>query len=427
MNAFFIYLLRSSLFLAAFFGIYWFMLRHETFFRVNRTFLLLSGTLSMILPLLSLQQVVREPVSALAILLEPVLVTPRGVEHSFAGHLQWIWVAGMIYAAGMVLLLARFLTQFIRISRLARHSTVREISGFRVAVTERSCAPFSFFNMIFIGHNNLDKENIDAIILHEQVHIRQAHTFDLILAELVVIVQWFNPFAWFTARELKNIHEYLADDGVLQKGFPAGGYQQLILNETMGIRVDALANNFNISQIKNRIAMMTQKRSGRWAMCKILLVLPVIFFLGLLFSATSLNALPGKSKSAQESSTPFAAMATADTTTRLATPDKQPVFPGGEESMMKFMVENIKYPAEAMKKNITGKVYVSFNVEIDGSITGIKIIKGIGSGCDEEAFRVIGLMPKWKPGELKGKPVNANIVMPIKFALDCDKKEKPKK
>ena len=107
--------------------------------------------------------------------------------------------------------------------------------------------------------------------------------------------------------------------------------------------------------------------------------------------------------------------------------EKQPSFPGGQDGYVKFLVENIKYPAEAMKKSVMGTVYISFVVEKDGSVTDVKVLRGIGSGCDEEAVRVVKMMPKWNPGEEKGKPVAVQYNLPIKFKLDCNKKEEPKK
>ena len=168
--------------------------------------------------------------------------------------------------------------------------------------------------------------------------------------------------------------------------------------------------------------MMTQKRSGRWAISKITLALPAVVALGLLFSASTLHQGKTVEKIGPEAKSIGIAVSAPDTS-KYQVPDKQPVFPGGDEARSKFFAENIKYPAEAMKNKVTGKVFVSFNVAKNGAVTDVKLVKGIGSGCDEEAVRVVKLMPKWKPGEYKGKPVETNFVMPIKFALDCDKKD----
>ena len=94
-----------------------------------------------------------------------------------------------------------------------------------------------------------------------------------------------------------------------------------------------------------------------------------------------------------------------------------PEFPGGNQAMMDFVATNVKYPKEAMDKNISGRVMVQFVVEKDGSISDIKVAKGIGGGCDEEAVRVVKAMPKWKPGKEKGKPVRVGFMMPFAFKL----------
>lgn len=94
-----------------------------------------------------------------------------------------------------------------------------------------------------------------------------------------------------------------------------------------------------------------------------------------------------------------------------------PEFPGGEQAMMDFVAKNVQYPQEARDKEISGRVLVGFIVEKDGSIGDVKVVKGIGGGCDEEAVRVVKAMPKWKPGKDKGKPVRVSYMMPFTFKL----------
>ena len=107
--------------------------------------------------------------------------------------------------------------------------------------------------------------------------------------------------------------------------------------------------------------------------------------------------------------------------------EKQPSYPGGQDGYTKFLIANIKYPEEALKKGVTGTVYVSFIVEKNGAVTDVKVLRGIGSGCDEEAARVVKMMPNWNPGENKGVPVAVQYNLPIKFNLDCKKTDAPKK
>ncbi len=97
--------------------------------------------------------------------------------------------------------------------------------------------------------------------------------------------------------------------------------------------------------------------------------------------------------------------------------EQMPVFPGGEDSMYKFITANVTYPQVAREKNISGTVIIIFIVEQDGSITNAKVVKGIGGGCDEEALRVVKLMPKWNPGKQAGKPCRVQFQLPLKFSL----------
>lgn len=104
--------------------------------------------------------------------------------------------------------------------------------------------------------------------------------------------------------------------------------------------------------------------------------------------------------------------------------EKMPEYPGGDDARIKFMVENIKYPEQAKKNGIQGVVFVSYIVEKDGKISNVKTIRGIGGGCDEEAERVISLMPNWKPGFQKGQPVRVQFNLPVRFSLDKSNKSK---
>jgi hypothetical protein len=170
------------------------------------------------------------------ILLDPVLITPAKVEHTLSAHLQWIEVATVVYLTGALIFLLRFGLQLIQLYRITRHFGIKESHGQRVVFIDRGYSPFSFFNLVFINEEAIPAGSLATILEHERVHIRQHHTLDMILVELAAIIQWFNPIIWLTGREMKSIHEYLADEGVLQTGISRSQYQQMILDETMGIQ-----------------------------------------------------------------------------------------------------------------------------------------------------------------------------------------------
>jgi protein TonB len=193
----------------------------------------------------------------------------------------------------------------------------------------------------------------------------------------------------------------------------------MILNETMGIQVNGLSNNFNVSLLKKRMMMMTKIRSSLWRRIKFLLVLPVILVVMAIVSAGTPQPAPEKSSVAgpqtgKAEKSPAKVVENQDTAVYTVV-EKLPAFPGGADACAKFFKENIRYPEEALKKDIRGTVFVNFIVQTDGSVTNVKIMRGIGGGCDEEAYRVARMMPRWTPGEQKGKPVKVAFVLPVKF------------
>jgi TonB family protein len=426
MNNIVTYLVQSAISLMVLYSLYWIFLRRETFFHVNRFYLLSTLFLSMVIPVFNFRIFTGGPISSMIILLDPVIITPEKIERARSGHLSWFEITGVIYLTGVVIFTIRLFIQMIQLVLIVHRSKSSRQEGMNIVFVDRGYSPFSFFNMVFIRKEYYVDGKLTPVLTHEKVHIHQFHTLDLLLIEIVTIVQWFNPFAWFLGKSMKSIHEFLADEGVLKEGFLKSDYQTLILNEAMGIQVNNLTNNFNVSLLKNRISMMTKSRSGAWAVSKVLITLPAILLLVFFFSASpavKMNAQETKPKTGQADK--LQKQSEENTTNQQV--EEQPSYPGGSTEMSKFIIQNIKYPEAAKKKGIQGKVFVNFTVEKDGSISDAKVTKGIGSGCDEEALRVVKLMPKWIPGKIKGKPVSVRVTLPVMFALDGDKEKKEEK
>jgi TonB family protein len=340
----------------------------------------------------------------------------------------------VIYITGAAIFALRFIFQLGQLLWLVYQHGITRHEGMRVVFVESNYSPFSFFNLIFINRKEMNQENIREIIAHEQVHIRQKHSLDLILLELLTIVQWFNPVIWFYRTSVKSLHEYLADEGVLISGFDPVSYQQALLGQTLGIQVNDLTNNFNHSLLTKRFIMMTKNKSNQLAKLKALLVAPLAFMLAVAFTTSPvMTALAQVEKSPQQTLAsppppdvpppppPIGENAkqqsyTTDTTIFVVV-DQMPEFPGGDEARMKYLMENINYPEEARKKGIQGTVYISFVVEADGRITDVKILRGIGGGCNEEAVRVVENMPNWIPGKQRGQAVRVQFNMPFRFTL----------
>jgi TonB family protein len=430
MNEIMKYLLESGCCLAALYLVFWLFLRSDTFFTVNRVYLLSAGILSAVIPLFPFEFAPGSPLAPMVVFLDPVIVTSDVIGQTALFNLRWFEVLGIIYLTGVAIFALRFAVQLVQLSLLVRHTGITRRDGMNLVLVDRGYSPFSFFNLLFIKKEYASDQRLSAVIEHERIHIRQLHTADLVVAELLTIVQWFNPFAWLLQRSVKTVHEYLADEGVLRKGIPGDDYRRLIFGQVLGVQVNNLTNNFNVSLIKNRMIMMTKSRSAKMAGLKAIFALPVLFAVVLYFSAGTNSTLSAqdkgvpvekeaqlKAKQAQESSEPV-----YGSDPKLV-PDHQPEYPGGMEALGQFMGANIKYPEAAKKNGIQGTVLVCFIVNTDGSIVNAKVMKGIGSGCDEEALRVVKAMPKWKPGYMNNaKPVRVQFVLPINFKLDEKKK-----
>ncbi len=435
MSELFRYLIQSSVCIAALYMVFWLFLRKDTFFTINRIYLLLAILFSLIVPLFSFQFMTPQTMTPVMIFLQPVLITPEKLESLAASHLSWMEAIGIIYLTGVIIFSLRFLIQLIQLWLVVRRNGVTQREGMKLVFVDKGYSPFSFFNVIFIKKELSENEQLKAILQHEQVHIRQYHSIDLILTEILTIVQWFNPCVWLIQRSLKSLHEFLADEGVMKFGFRMREYQQLIFDQTLGKQINNLTNNFNVSLIKKRIIMMTKSRSNAVARMKIVLALPAALLVLVSFSSASAIYLTTPENSSQ---TVKAISVEHQTTADQSKPQKEdtifkvvekmPLFNQGKDELYSYLGKNIKYPDEAKEKGIQGTVYVTFVVEKNGSITNVKILRGIGAGCDEEAVRVVKSMPKWTPGYQDGKPVRVVFNLPIKYKLSKEKtKTEPEK
>ena len=427
MSNFITYLLQSSAIMAVLYSVYWLFLRNDTFFHVNRAYLLLTLLLSLGVPLVDFSFLTRTAAAPFVVLLDPVVITSERIERIASGHLSWFEIAGIIYITGVVIFSARFIIQLIQLGLIIRRNKITRQEGCNIVFVDRGYSPFSFFNLIFIKKEYYIDGKLTPVLAHEKIHIHQHHTLDLMIVEIAIILQWFNPFAWLLGRSIKSIHEFLADEGVLRQGFLKNEYQTLILNEAMGLQVNNLTNNFNISLIKNRIAMMTKNRSANRNLVKVLAAIPALLVVLFFFSAGT--ATPTSAQESQAADKP-AITQKAEPQTKVdenepvfTVVEEMPSYQGGQDEMFKYLVTNIKYPDEAKQKGITGRVFITYVVEKDGTVSNVKVLRGIGGGCDEEALRVVSSMPRWNPGKQKGQPVRVQFNLPIMFSLDKGEKK----
>ena len=383
---------------------------------------------------------------------------------------------------------------------------------------------FSFFNFSFFPDENV----VPDIVRHELSHIRHHHSVDVIFAEIMMIIQWFNPFIYLYKKELQSLHEYQADRDVVATGVDKKNYMMLILQQCTAVDFSGMSNNFSLILTKKRLKMITRNEKNKRLWWRLLAILPV--FAVLLIANTKVTAQEKKNEDIKKdiitlqmgnfelfnddgtqmqlndtviyyedgSYTKFESSEAADpftgemrktfkatTCSADGTPnpnvnftirevekhgdtmmysidpftisrdqfnkikitsdedinvkvkhqnndsiyqqvDVMPEFPGGQNAMIQFMVDNVNYPQKAKDANIQGKVYVSFVVEKDGSVDEVKLMRGIGGGCDEEAVRVVKAMPKWVPGKKDGKYVRVSYMLPFFFKLNNEEKENQK-
>ncbi len=477
------YLLESGISLSLFALVYFMFLRRETFFSVNRWFLLVSIGFSALLPLLHVPFYAPQ-----ATLLPEVTVTPYinllsavtiystsltlGAERFVLTYSLF----GYIYLLGVVFFAGNFFLRIYQIIRIIAHNRIISEGKIKLVILDEETSPFSFLNYIFVSKNLQTTNGWEKMLEHEKQHIQQGHTFDVLILEFIAVFQWFNPFFWMFRRALRENHEFLADKAVISKGTAPLWYKQILINQYVGGQI-VLANNFNYSLIKTRIKMMSKIKSGKLANVKILIGFVLAASLVAVFACEQKESIKTEVISNTEKSVSMnfdghalkitgdsagieklhslievagdykmvrnvetGAMELQSKTNKVDeivaiaydrqeksekgqnevffVVEQMPEFPGGELALRKFIAHSVKYPTEATKKGIQGKVFVNFVVEKDGSVGAVKIARGVDPLLDQEAIRVVSELPKWEPGKQKGQAVRVSYTIPINFALE---------
>jgi len=433
MNSLFIILIQSSASIILLYLVYHIFLRKDTFFKTNRFYLVTSLLFSVIVPFIDLSRILPNQDGVLLVILDPIIITPDGIQQSVEANTGLYNILLSIYLTGVVIFSLRFVYQLFQIYTLTRKFGIDRKQGLRMVFTNKNYSPFSFFNLVFLDKKDIDSPGYQKIIAHERVHVEQWHSLDLLILEFITIFLWFNPFIWLYRHAVKTLHEYLADEGVLHSGVDANVYSALLFEQSTGIQVNDLANNFSKSLLKRRFTMMTKSRSKQIARAKLLFALPLALSTLLLISFSpdmiaqeDVKAQPQKTEKVvtkQGPEDPPPPPKPQDEVPIFTVVEVMPKYPGGNEAMYKYLGENIKYPEKAKKEGIQGKVFVTYVVEKDGSISNVKILRGVEESLDKEAMRVIAAMPKWKPGTQNGKAVRVQYTLPIKFTLNKEKEQ----
>ncbi|WP_277232973.1 M56 family metallopeptidase [Phocaeicola salanitronis] len=439
MGLFFIYILKASVCLALFYLFYKVLLSKETFHRFNRLALLGILVLSCLLPAVKIAisepTALNQTVSDLESLLMLAELNAGTEAAETVSRFGWQEAMVSIYLTGAFCCCIKSLIGIGRICTVIRRNRKERLADGSILVRyPGKIAPFSWMHYIVMPDTDLQEDN-RAIVEHEQAHIRLRHSWDLLLAQACIVVQWFNPAAWLVKQELQNIHEYEADEAVLASGVNAKEYQLLLIKKAVGSRLYSLANSLNHSSLKKRITMMMRKKSNPWARAKYLYVLPLAAV------AVAAFARPEISKPLEEISrvkvTEFPAISDAVTSESIEKNDtlkdneeepytaveQMPQFPGGPSELMKYISANLRYPEDAKRDKTEGRVIARFTVKEDGSIGDVNIVRGVSPSLDAEAVRVLSGMPKWEPGMQNGKAVPTLYTVPVVFRIIEDGKQ----
>ena len=282
MGVFFIYILKSSVCLVLFYLFFRLLLSKETFHRFNRMALLGVLFFSLLIPCIEVTTRHQVEVQQAVLSIEQLLLmaeleaTPANVGAvQEMSAISWVQIVLLVYLAGILFLACRNIYSLICLFRLIHSGKHEKLEkGVTLVVHNQEIAPFSWMKYIVISRKDLE-ENGREILIHEMAHIHHRHSVDLLVADICIFFQWFNPSAWLLKQELQNVHEYEADETVINEGVNAKEYQLLLIKKAVGTRLYSMANSFNHSKLKKRITMMLKEKSNPWARLKYLYVLPL--------------------------------------------------------------------------------------------------------------------------------------------------------
>ncbi len=432
------YLYEASIALAILYLPFIFIGRKNTFHKTNRAILVASLIISVCLPFININ--VSAASGGQGILqLQEVIITPGNNVVDSSGYSVFSIVLTAYFSISALLLLidlGKIAAVFIK----NRNAKYVKHDDYTMVYTNQESSPFSLFKYLFINKENHSEEDMQIIITHELQHIHHHHYLDNILMEIIRLLFWIHPAVYLFQRSLKNIHEYQADMETVQHT-DRSHYLRLLYSETLRPQQIGMANHFSYSPLKRRLKMMLQKPTKKYAGIYYFTWIPVTALLVFFLGTTQVNAQTTKTgekevkTSTQDVPPPPPPSYTVKNgevirsnkpvkpTESKKEPgvwlvvEEQPYFPGGESERIKFLVENLKYPEEARKDSISGTVYVTFIVEKSGDISNINILKGVHPSIDQEAMRVIELMPPWTPGKTNGEAVRVRFNMPLQFKL----------
>lgn len=441
MGPFFAYALTVAIYLLGGYLIYKIFLSGARQHEFNRLAIHLIMVLSLLMPFLNLIGTSPINQSSISDATFPATVgfelIPGGLVTGVNPPL-WTVVLTYIYFGGM---LATGIWMFLGVLKLRKLIRKGEripvkVNGVWTIVTlleDENVAPFSWMGHIVLSRADYETER-DAILAHESGHVVHNHSFDMIFSMAMLAFQWFNPAAWLLVEELRGVHEYQADEEVMQSGVDLRQYQMLLIKKAVGKIYHTPANSLHHSSLKSRIGMMYKKRSAPVRRAWLLLVVPAMSVAAfvtkvppvekILTDCKDVRVMPS-SESEEESKERLASWIkekkskfdeqVGDKIHNVT--DVTAQFPGGAAGITRYLSSKVRYPESAMKQKVQGRVIVKFAVGKNGKIFDARILKGISDDLDAEALRIVKEMPEWEPALVDGKPVASYFTLPVTFRL----------
>ncbi|MCT4616387.1 MAG: TonB family protein [Marinifilaceae bacterium] len=356
-------------------------------------------------------------------------------------NLHWYHYFLIVYLLVVFVLVSRFFRNLYSIYVLSKKCRKTKKYGVTLYVLDGDMPTFAFFNKIFISEIDLESDGSWEIITHECGHIKQLHSLDIIVSELLIAITWLNPFVWFYKFSLSEIHEYLADNYVVKKIDNPNHYKIHILNRVAGMQLIDLVSGFGKSSIKKRLLMLGRLKTPKLALVKLIMVLPISVFLLSAFAFTvehkhdSANVIPSWFKAninklnflenyeypnevgfSGQSAKGIASLehkTSMSIKAAYSIADEMPEYVGGVNAMNHFLASNINYDKIDCNKNT--RVVVDFTVSENGKVINPIVVKGSNYKMNKEAIRVVKSMPKWTPGKINGIPVRVSYTVPLVF------------
>src|SRR5690554_1110674 len=463
-------ILQILVFQFLFLAVYDLFLKKETFFNLNRAYLLLTPIMSIVLPFVSLD-FLQENIPQEYVVQLPAVILGNTASEAGNNATFWLSTLNSLWVIGISAATFIFSLKLLKIFKLRVSGINTSVKGTRLILLPKTDLAFSFFNTIYLGET-VSEENKASIIAHEKVHIQQKHSLDLLYFELLRIVFWFNPLVYMFQNRIATLHEYIADSEITRDKDKKQYYQNLLSEVFQTEQISFVNTFFKQSLIKKRIIMLQKSKSQKGAQVKYLLLLPIIFSM-LFYTSCSNEPTPEEIQSTSQSDSEVmtkinelaeAIMKKGDMTAeeekalKLLTTEAQP---GNKvyTSVQEYLDENKDqnqgevpfgaiekaptYPDctgdnEAMKNCVSTKISefinANFNTDIadDLNLSGIQRIsvqftidptgadvnvraRAPNPDLEAEAIRVVEMLPPMIPGEQKGKKVGVMYSLPIVF------------